>query len=162
MQNILGISLKTKHLGLAVLYDGELADFRVRTFYGAWTVEKRGDMLRTIRKTVDRYGIAAIVLKAPQSFHCSNSILDILRDIERLAEQSGIKLSICTIDTLTKRYSGNGRGTRRTLIEAIVAKYPDSRQLARLYEKERNNRNAYHVKIFEAIACAELALGTGQ
>ena len=162
MQNILGISLKVKHLGLAVLSDGELADFRVRTFYGAWNSEKRDDILRTIRKTVDRYGITTIVIKAPHPSHCSHSILDILGDIERLAEQSHIKLSICTLSMLITRYSDNTRGNKHTLIQGILAKYPHHKQLAQLYEKERINKNAYHVKIFEAIACADMALGTGQ
>lgn len=162
MQNILGISLKVKHLGLAVLSDGELVDFRVRTFYGTWTDEKRHDILRAIRKEVERYGVTAIVIKAPHPSHYSNSLSDILMDIERLAEQSRVKLSICTFSMLIKPYSENGRGTRRKLIDGILAKYPHSQQLAKLYEKERKNKNAYHVKIFEAIACAELAKGTEQ
>lgn len=147
-------------MGTAVLYDGELVDFRVRTFYGVWTSEKRSDMLRTINKAVDRFGVTAIVVKAPKPAHCSNSILDILSDIERVAEQGKIKLTLCTISELKKRYSKNESGNKQTLIQAIIAKYPNHRQLAQLYAKEKSNRNAYHVKIFEAIACAELALGT--
>jgi len=160
MRNILGISLKTKHLGLAVLYDGELADFRVRTFYGVWTEDKRNDMLRTIRKAITRFGITAIVVKAPKPAHCSNSILDILSDIERVTEQGKIKLTLCTISELKKRYSKNETGNKQTLIQAILKKYPHNRQLHQLYEKERSNRNAYHIKVFEAIACAEMALRT--
>lgn len=160
MQNILGISLKVKHLGLAVLYEGELTEFRVRTFYGAWTDEKRDDILRTIKKTIGKYEVKKIVVKAPKPAHCSDAILAILRDIERYAEQSGIRITFCTMDDLTRLYSDDGRGNKRQLIQAICKTYPNNKQLALLCEKERSNKNAYHVKIFEAIACAELALRT--
>jgi hypothetical protein len=160
MRNILGISVKTKHLGFAVLYDGELVDFRVRTFYGVWTEDKRNDILRTIRKAINRFGVTAIVVKAPKPAHCSNSILNILSDIEGIAEEGKIKLTLCTISELKKWYSKNEMGNKQTLIQAIIKKYPHHRQLTQLYEKEKNNRNAYYVKIFEAIACAEMAIRT--
>ncbi len=157
MPNTLGISLKVKHLGLAVLADGELAEFRVRTFYGAWTDEKQNDILRTIKKTVGRYGVASIVVKAPKPSHCSDSILGILKDIERLAEQLGIRLKFCTMADLTTLYADGTRSNKRQLMHAICRKYPHNKQLAHLCEKERSNKNPYHVKVFEAIACAELA-----
>jgi len=160
MQNILGISLKVKHLGLAVLYKEELIDFRVRTFYGAWTDEKRSDIQRTIKKTVARYEVRKIVVKAPKPAHCSDAILAVLRDIERIAEHSGVEIVFCTMDDLTHLYSEDGRGNKRKLIHAICRKYPANKQLAMLCEKEWSNKNAYHIKVFEAIACIELALRT--
>lgn len=160
MQNILGISLKVKHLGLAVLYGGELTEFRVRTFYGAWTDEKRHDILRTIKKKVARYEVTKIVVKAPKQTHCSDAILAVLRDIERLAEQSDIGIILCTMSNLIKLYSEDGSGNKRQLIHAICRRYPANKQLALLCEKERSSKNPYHVKVFEAIACAELAIRT--
>ncbi|MBL7837031.1 MAG: hypothetical protein JNM67_05915 [Bacteroidetes bacterium] len=160
MQNILGISLKVKHLGLAVLYGGELTEFRVRTFYGAWTDEKRNDILRTIKKMIERYEIVKVVVKAPKPTHCSDAILAVLRDIERHTEQSKIEIAFCKMADLNKLFSEDGRGNRRQLIHAICKRYPSNKQLAILCEKERNSKNPYHVKVFEAIACAELGLGT--
>ncbi len=162
MASILGISLKVKHLGLAVLTDGELIEFRVRTFYGVWTPEKRRDILRTIRKMDERHEVSAIVVKTPKPTHCSRRILNLMRGIEKFAKDHGIKLTLCTITELTKQYSGKERCTKQTLIQAILQKYPHHKKLAELYAKERSNRNSYHVKIFEAIACAELAQRTEQ
>lgn len=162
MHNTLGISLKTKLLGIAVFYNGELTDYRMRTFYGIWTRKKRSDINGTIRKIIERYGIAALSLKVPLPTHCSQSIRDIVDDIRTLTEQSGVKLSIYTISALKRQYSGDTGGDKQALIEAVVRKYPHHRKLAQLYKLERSNRNAYHVKIFEAIACGELALKTLQ
>jgi hypothetical protein len=162
MQNILGISLKTKLLGMAIFYNGELSDYRVRTFYGVWTQKKRSDMNETIRKLIKRYGISAVSLKTPIPAHCSQSIRDIINDIRQLTEQLCVKLSICTISALKKLYGGNLRGNKQTLIQAIVCRYPHHPKLAQLYGRERSNRHAYHVKIFEAIACGDLALRTLQ
>lgn len=147
---------------MAVLAHGELTEFRVRTFYGAWSEEKRSDILRTIKKAVERYEITGIVVKAPKPTHCSDSILGILQDIEQLAGERDIKLRFCTIADLTKLYSEDERSNKRQLIHAICKKYPNHKQLAELCAKESTNKNAYHVKVFEAIACAELALKAEQ
>lgn len=162
MQNTLGISLKTKLLGIAVFYNGELTDYRMRTFYGVWTQKKRSDIHATILKMIERYGIIALSLKIPLPSHCSQSIHDIVDDIRELSEQLCIKLHICTISALKGQYCDNTSGNRLLFSEAIIRKYPHHRKLAQLYEIERNNRNPYHVKMFEAIACGELALKTLQ
>jgi RNase H-fold protein (predicted Holliday junction resolvase) len=162
MQNTLGISLGTRLMGTAILYDGELNDFRVRTFYRAWNAKKRSAMIETIRKTVERYGITRIAVKTPKPAHCTQRINELVADIRALSERLHVKLCICTISCLKKQYKGNPMENKQELVQFIIRKYPNYRQLAHLSTKERSNRSAYHVKLFEAIACAEMALRTGQ
>jgi hypothetical protein len=156
MQNILGISLGTRFMGMAVMYDGELTDFRVRTFYKAWTAEKQGEMIQVLRKVVDRYGITRIVVKSPRPSHCSQNIQELLRDIQRVSAERGIQVATCTITVLKQRYMGAGRGNKQALVQAIVQKYPQHRQLAVIAGKKRSHRTLSYVKLFEAIACTEL------
>ncbi len=147
---------------MAVLYDGELSDFWINTFYGAWTPQKRGEIIGTISKAIERYGITEIVMKTPKPAHSTQSMKDLINDIRQLSDQLHIKLTACTISVLTRRYSGNSRGNKHILVQAIIRKYPQHRKLADLYMKERSNSDVYYVKIFEAIACAEMALRTEQ
>jgi RNase H-fold protein (predicted Holliday junction resolvase) len=151
MRNILGISLGSRFVGIAVLYDGELTDFRVRTFFGAWNDSKRRDMIQTITQTIKRYGIHKIVVKTPKPFHCSQSITDLTNDILQLADTLKIRVMVCTISMLTNK---------ETLIQSVIRKYPTHRRLADLYEKERKKHSHYYVKLFEAIVCTELAQKT--
>ena len=159
MQNILGISLGTRLLGMAVVYDGELSDFRVRTFYGAWNNDKRTEMIETIQQAVTRYGITKIVVKTPKPFHCSQSITELTNDILQLAEKLKIRVIVCTISMLIRHNKDNSIDTKQSLIQSIIRKYPLHRQLADLYAKERKNHTPYYVKLFEAIACAEMGTG---
>jgi len=144
-------------MGMAVMYNGELTDFRVRTFYRAWSPDKQDDMIAVIRKAVERYGIAKIVVKSPKPSHCSQNIQGLMSAIRQLAEQSGVRLHTCTITGLTERYMDAGGGNRQALVQAIVRKYPQHRQLAAIAAKKRVHRSLGQVKMFEAIACAEMA-----
>ena len=160
MRNILGISLGARFVGIAVLYDGELTDFRVRTFFGAWNYNKRKEMIETITQTIKRYGIHKIVIKTPKPFHCSQSITDLTDDILQLADKLKIRVMVCTISMLTRNNKDNPVHNKQTLIQSIIRKYPTHRRLADLYEKERKKHAHYYVKLFEAIACTELAQKT--
>lgn len=162
MQNILGISLSTRLMGTAILYDGELSVFRVRTFYGAWNRQKRDNMIRTIKKTVEGHGIHMIALKIPKVPHRSQRIHDLVTDIRQISEELNIKLTICTISCLLKNNEDNKGGNKQDLVQAIIARYPNYNQLASFSAKDRNSGTAYHIKLFEAIVCAEMALRTGQ
>lgn len=161
MRNILGVSLGTRFMGTAVIYNGELTDFRVRTFYGPWTEKKQKDILETIRKTVVRYQIAGINVKTPKPSHCSQNILAVMSDLRQLSGELGISLTTCTITALTERHTMDARGNKQTLVQAICRKYPEHRQLSSLCAKKRVHRTLNYVKMFEAIACAEQAEETG-
>ncbi len=156
MANILGISLGTRLIGMAVVYDGELYDFRIRTFYGPWTEKKRRSIVGTIRNTVQRYGVASLSVKSPKPAYCSQSINDLLSDVRQLSDELGMTVKVCTISALKERCNGTLGGNKQALIQTMVDKYPQYKQLAELYIKERDNRSAYYTKLFEAIACTEL------
>jgi len=158
MKTTLGVSLGTRFMGMAVVYDGELSDFRVRTFYKAWTADKQSEMIGVIQKAIVRYGITKIVVKSPKPSHCSQNIQALMHDIRQLSEQSGITLSSCTITSLKQRYMSNDRGNKQALVQAIVKKYPHHKQLAALSAKKHIHRTLNYVKMFEAIACAEIGL----
>ena len=158
MQNILGISLGTRFMGMAVMYDGELTEFRTRTFYNRWTEGKRKEMIAVLQKTVDRYGITKIAIKLPKPFHCSQNIQWLMHDIRRLSEQQGIQVATCTITELKQRYTSNERGNKQALVQAIINGHPERKQLAAIAARKQAHRKLNCIKIFEAIACAELAV----
>ena len=156
MRDILGISLGTRLMGLAVVYDGELIDFRVRAFFSAWNNEKRSEMLKTIEQAVKQYGIKKIVVKTPKPSHCSHSITDLTNDIIALGEKYNIRVMVCTISMILRNQKEQDLKNKKSLIQSIVRRYPHHKQLAHLYAKERTKEVPYYVKLFEAIACTEM------
>ena len=153
MRDILGISLGTRLVGLAVVYDDELIDFRVRKFYDVWSNEKRTEVIASITQTVKRYGIKKIVVKTPKPYHCSQSITDLTDDIIALGEQHSIRVIVCTIATILRK---NKDENKQSLMQSMLRKYSEHKQLERLYAKEQKNHAPYYAKLFEAIACTEL------
>jgi len=143
-------------MGMAVVYDGELADYRVRTFYGPWTAEKHEIMIETIARAVARYEVSRIVIKTPKPSHCSANITALTESIRQLCEQSGMQMATCTITRLMERYRGSGRGNKAALVEGVVHKFPEHKRLAALGAKRHIHRTLNHVKMFEAIACIEV------
>lgn len=141
---------------MAVSYDGELVDFRVRTFYEAWTAQKQADMIEVILNAIERYEIARIVVKSPKPAHCSENIQRLMSDIQRLTDGKGIQLATCTITALKQRYTSAGRGNKQELVEAIVRKYPEQRKLAAIGARKQAHRSLGRIKMFEAIACLEI------
>ena len=156
MSDILGISLGTRLMGLAVVYDGELTDFRVRAFFGAWNDAKRSEMIKAIVQTVQQFGIKKIVVKTPKPCYCSQSINDLTNDIIALSEKYNIRVIVCTISMILRSQQERTLKNKQSLIKSIICKYPQHKQLAKLYAKEQKNNAPYYVKLFEAIACTEM------
>lgn len=118
-------------------------------------------MIAAIRKVVEQYSLTTISLKTPKHTHCTQAINELVADIRALCEELSIKLCICTIVFLKQQFNGPERSNRQQLAVSIASRYPNFQHLANLCVKEGSNKHAYHMKLFEAIACADLALRTG-
>jgi hypothetical protein len=156
MTRILGVSLGTRYVGTAVLYNDRVLDARVRSFSGAWSDRKMQLIMTALKSTIGRYEISTIAVKIPPKHHCSPAILKLILEIERYSEKNRIELKLCTVDTLKLLY--NTTGNKNALAKAIIEKYPNS-ILPRFYTEER--RSAYHLRIFEAVASTDFAKETG-
>lgn len=156
MSGILGISLGTRLIGLAVVYEAELLDFRVKKFSGVWSDEKRAEIMKAIERQVKKYGIQKVVVKVPKPYYSSQSITDLSNDLISLGERLGIRVILCTISTILRKDREKELRNKQSLIHAIVARYSDYKRLERLYNKEQRNHAPYYTKLFEAIACTEL------
>lgn len=157
MRNVLGVSIGTRNVGIAVIKLRKLTDYRIRTFPGKWTQEKSDVITDIIQKVINRNAITHLVIKIPVPSHCSPNIQLLLKDIERKLEYQSITMYRCTIEDL-KQYYGNGRpSNKHELIAAFTSKYPELHRRS----KKGKRTYVYHSKIFEAIACAELAQGAG-
>jgi len=156
MANILGISIGTRNVGLAVIRLRKLTDYRIRTFAGKWTPTKCESIWSIVETIIKRDEITDITLKIPDPAHCSDNIEELTRGIEELGRWFHIEVHRCTIQDLKLPYSDK-KCSKQVMVASLIEKYPE------LKKKWNNGRRAqaYNAKLFEAIACAELALRAG-
>ncbi|HVX51894.1 MAG TPA: hypothetical protein VHB48_17155 [Chitinophagaceae bacterium] len=148
----LGLSIGTRKVGSALMTNNHLDCARVWVFPGRWSEPKLQKMMRRLDRKMKKYHITSIAIKVPSPTHHTSGLRQLIAAIKVYCAQNSVYLHICTIHELKPSVS-KGRSNKKMLIQQLAAKYP------RLYlkaQKELMNRNAHHIKMFEAVAAAEL------
>jgi RNase H-fold protein (predicted Holliday junction resolvase) len=158
MTHVLGISIGTRNVGMAVIKQRKLRDHRIRTFRGKWTTAKCEQITDTIEAIIKRDKITDIALKVPKPSHCSENLEELIDGIRELSDWFGIQIYVFTLPTIKAAYSADGKGTKQVIFAALVERYPQLSGKTGSSERSR----AYCSKVFEAIVSAELALTAGR
>jgi len=149
---LLGISPGTRVIGLAVIYKGELVEWKVKTFKEMWSKNKRKMILATIDRICEYHRIQVVIMKKMEPFRSSRQLDILVAAIIRQAERRGIKVEQYSLSDLDYNLRTGKKQTKDSISEQVVEKHP---QLKKTYLRERNNRAEYYTKMFEAIAMAE-------
>ena len=157
MANILGISIGTRNVGLAVIKLRKLTDYRIRTFAGTWTQTKCESIWDAVEMLIRHNAITDITLKIPDPAHCSENITELVDGIKGLGEWCKIEVHCCTIRDIKLPYTDSKKSSKQIMVAALVEKYPELKKACHTSKRAQ----AYNAKLFEAIACAELALRAG-
>ena len=155
-RTLLGISPGTRILGLAVLRNGELVEWRVKTYKEKWTKEKQAAILSLIEKLCDYYGVQAMAVKKIDPLKSSKQSEKLQKAIISLAESKHLSLAQYSLSDLDYDVRTGSKQTKGDLSEDVAERHPE---LKKEYLKERNNRREYYTKMFEAIAMAEAYRG---
>ena len=147
---LLGISPGTRVLGFAVLYKGELVEWKVKSFKEMWSVGKRKAILDTIDRICDYYGVDMVSIKKIDPFRSSPQLDVLIAAIVKQAEKNRLKVRLYSLSDLD--YDLRTGKKKDALSEQVATKHP---MLKKTYLRERNNRTEYYTKMFEAIAMAE-------
>jgi len=154
---VLGVSIGTQKIGLAVIKENRLLVKKVSTFNSKWNNKKLSNIIRAIDRTRWRNGVTAVSIKVPPSSHYTAGLKALIREIKRYYTDKNIPFHVCTIKELKSHGINEQRRNKRQLVHDMAEQYPDLRPKA---EKELNSRIAYYTKMFEAIAAAELLQST--
>ena|SRR5829696_3234694 len=150
---ILGISPGTRAVGLAVMKDSELREWRVKTFKGCWTHAKLKDILYSLMNYVAEHNVKAIALKKPDVLRSSPALNQLVSEITVWAKMNRIKVSSYTLSELKRGLLHSKNINKGEMIKQLLTKYPE---LHMEYNKEQKNRNPYYIKMFEAIVLVNL------
>ena len=152
MAHVLGIRIGTRNVGLAVIRQRKLTDFRMRTFAGKWTSTKCRSICETVESVIKREKVTDVAVKLPPLSHCSENMKELLDGIEELCNWYGAKLHTSDLFGIKWPYTQNG--SRAVMIAALIEKYPE---LKKKWGKSERAQ-AYAAKLYDAVACAQLAL----
>jgi hypothetical protein len=149
---ILGLSINSRKISLAILHKDVLLDSKVRLFRGTWSPDKQQRMLECIRSCIEGYKVSrvAIALLKP---HQRNSETEGLYDhVKAMCSDKNILVSTFLPKAL-HYFCIQDRPSKKHMMEAIANYYPE---LMMLYRKEILNRSKYYYKLFEAVGVATL------
>ncbi len=150
---ILGISPGTRTMGLSVIHNGELIEWRVKTFKGPWSKEKLAHIFRVIENMRAYFGISVVAIKKVDPLKCSPQLLRLTDHIMVKAKKKGVRTAMYSIHDLYVITGKKERHLHNAIAEYVLGIYPGVRGE---YMKERNNRREYYAKMFEAVLCAHM------
>lgn len=89
-----------------------------------------------------------IACKIPHAARCSSGLKLLIEKIKAIAKEYKLKLHIYSISDL-KEFFKAGIRNKISLASFVLTMHPE---LTHLFLREKENKNPYHLKIFEAVA----------
>ncbi len=152
MTAILGISLGTRSVGLAVISHGALIHWHTHSFPGAWSEQKGSTIIERCDAIISQFRIKRVLVKVPPWHHHNPAISTLLRALLKTFQCYGCMVDYKTKEEL-KRFVPEVQN-RDSLLKYVVNRYP---ALEPEYEREAPLRRPYHTKMFEAVLGAHVA-----
>jgi hypothetical protein len=166
---ILGLSINTRMLGLAVISGNRLVDYHIQLRKESWSPRKRELILTSLQPWCSSYSIKNVALSIPYENQTSTQTKELLESIKSYFREKKISLWPYHTKTLQSIYKESQTETKKEVMRKLALQYPE---LSYCYRKEMNNKNKYYVKLFEAVGVATIHLqrlnknnkrkGTGQ
>jgi hypothetical protein len=147
---VLGISLGTRILGVAVVKGKELRLWQTKRWRNKWSPEKLQALLAYVDTTMGRYGITAIGIKVPPRGHFSHGLIELVSELSKMAAVRHLPVKTYRIQEL-KRLCSERSLNRDGMMRCIIGRFDF---LQSQYLKEHSSKHSYHVKMFEAILAA--------
>jgi Holliday junction resolvasome RuvABC endonuclease subunit len=151
-QRMLAIDPGTRHVGFAVLEDGELLHYGVKTIrrlkspHGTLK-EGRRIILRLIN---DFRPDLLIVEKTFFANNRNSALLNVFADeIRAVGRRKGLKVQRLAANTVRKLICGNGAASKDDVARAIVSRYPE---LGPFLTSNRRWKERFHRNMFDAVA----------
>lgn len=136
-------------MGIAVMKDGELMEWKMKTFKGSLSEMKLCAIVQVIEEEISWHGINLLVIRKASEPSLTEGLAQLVSRITAHAIQSGIEVKSYSLDQLKKMCPAEGRVNKRVMIGHVMRTYSS---LIQVFEKENRNRTSYYEKLFEAVA----------
>jgi len=146
---IIGINPGTRYMGIALFHGTELWDWRIKVFEGRWTKAKTKKIREAILGFIRRYEPNVIAMKKLHPSRSSTNLKKLVAKIKEISKRRGLKVCQYSIRDLESFFNPEKKINKKSLAEVLASEYP---VLSHEFRKEKSNKNAYHVRMFEAVA----------
>jgi RNase H-fold protein (predicted Holliday junction resolvase) len=147
---MIGLSLGTRVIGLAIVKQGRLEFWGTKVFTGAWSARKLVHILNTLETYIKNYNIGCIFIKRPESPQTSEGLEELIDGVKALAKRLHVAFREYSLSDL-KNYC-NGAETKKEVISYILIHYPEVGK--GIHFTTRNT--PYHLKCIEAVAMVHI------
>jgi hypothetical protein len=153
MQKVLGLSLNTRMVGLAVISGTLLIDYQISLKKGSYGDIKREKIIASLQTWCTSYTIISIALAIPHEKHSNSKINELLESLQAYFSEKKVSITTYPPKILHHFCEENVSKTKKRGMKGLTEIYPE---LIHCYNKEMRNKNKYYVKLFEAVAVATL------
>ncbi len=146
---ILAVNPGSIYVGIAVFHGLELVDWGVRSIREKSVQDKAERLKRIMAEMMERDGINCFAIKRIHPARSSENLQAITRSMKEWARKEGMEVHEHSIKEIESSLLSSERRNKQVLMEEGAVRY------SFLYpelEKERQNRNPYLVRMFEAVA----------
>lgn len=151
-ETILGISIGTNTVGLALVKHNVLTDWSIRTYNGQWSRYKEQAIVNSIINYIERNQVSTVAFKSPEDCRSSQAVKGLSKAIHRHCLRRKIGFHTVGINII-KRVTGCKN--KHELMRFIAEKYPEMRSKVKRQEKSKNQ---YYFKLFEALGAVMICL----
>jgi hypothetical protein len=149
----------TKYLALAVFIGPELRHWQIKVFKGKWSKAKLRKIAGAVAGVIDQFEVDALSLKRLHPSRSSRHLNELVFEIRNGAWQRGLIVQGYSIKELERCFSTGKKLTKTGMAETVVTEYP---VLFNEWEKERNRKNPYYIRLFEAVALGAVCSKDGK
>lgn len=150
-KRVLGISLGTRKLGIAIVQGRRIPYCASKAFHEAWSEKKPKRILSLIDRYVSTYQINYIAIKMPRVTVASPKLSTLQGSLEQWAKEKGIEMYSYTVTECKHALGLHKRANKKVCMRLLIERFP---ALQNRYEREMSTKTKHYEKLFEAVAVA--------
>ncbi len=150
-RRILGLSPGSRYLGVAVLDDGSLKDWRIIGIDAGCADEKLDRLGRVLAHLLELHHPDVIAMKAAGLHSGSSALAGVTGTIRRFADEHKLGYGIYALDRVKRLLVGEQRANRVRLANELATRYPI---LYSEIQQRIMRHNSHSLRMFEAVAVA--------
>ena len=150
-QCILGISVNTRLIGLAIIKGPSLIDYAVKLNKEKWSETKCQKIITSLQTWCRHISINKVILSRPYAHHQTKQMESLYQKIFKAFAEKDVGVRSYSIQEVLLGWNITNKKKKATLFEKVAQRYPE---ILAVVEKNRRNSSVYYTKLFEAIAVA--------
>ncbi|MFA5942293.1 MAG: hypothetical protein WC798_01330 [Candidatus Paceibacterota bacterium] len=150
---VIAINPGWRYLGIAIFDCAGLKEWRLKNMPGKDKKAKLDKVSSIVSHFIERYAPTMLAIKELHPSRSSPNLRMMASRIEAACRKHRMRVCSYSVKELESVISPGYRINKKDLSELLASEYP---ALFRELEREKRNRNPYHLRLFEAVALGHI------